>query len=390
MFRGHSAQREALVQALAIAARRRMPLSPTLEAFSEQCGFIFRNRILTLADALQIGLPLPEALDRVPGVLPADAEVMIRVGWDVGIPVEALQEAAARRSSPPPWVNLTGQITYVLFVLLAIQTLVGFIMYFIAPKLEAIFADFGLPLPPVTLIVLQMNFVGFNYRYFAGLMIAVELFLLVSLPLTAGGRLSGWIPLFDRLFLRRHSAVILRSLARVVECDKPLPKAIAVLARRYPATWVHVRLRGVALDIDRGRDWCESLYYHSLISATGRRPARRGAAGGKPSVGPPRDRRHRRAAARVPPPGLDPAPLSDLDSGPRCTGPHDRHGLLRSLDCTDPEVGGMIFKATPRLGRSSTARVHPRRDRHRGLPAGDRHDPHRPGRGLARFRTTSV
>lgn len=268
MFRGQAAQREALVQALAIAARRGMPLSPTLEVFAQNSGVVFRNRVLTLADALRSGLSLPDALDRCPRVLPLDAEVILRVGWEAGIPVESLQEAANRPVAPPRWVSLSSRLAYLLGVLIIMQGLCGFILYFITPKFEAIFKDFGIGLPPPTLIVIQGGQFASKYGIPFGLLFAGEVFLLIGIPLISGTWMGSWLPFFDRIFLRRHAAVVLRSLARVVECEKPLPPALATLARKYPSSWVRDRLQGVALDLDRGRDWCESLYYHSLITAT--------------------------------------------------------------------------------------------------------------------------
>ena len=157
------------------------------------------------------------------------------------------------------------RLSYLLWVGLALQTVVGFIMYFILPKFEAIFKDFGAPLPQATIVVIQASHAVIKYGAVAGLFVAFEVFLLFFLPLASMGWMVGTVPILDRLFLRRHSAVILRTLARLVEAGKPLPQGFATLARRYPTTWVRDRLRGVALDIDRGTDWCRALSYNGLI-----------------------------------------------------------------------------------------------------------------------------
>jgi protein transport protein HofC len=268
VIRSVSTHRDAVVRALAIAANRGMPLAPALEAFSEQSGFFFRHRARVLADALRSGLPLPAALDRVPGVLPRDAEMMARVGWSAGIPGAALAEAASRRHTPPPWLNVAARFNYLLFVLLTLQSLTAFVLYFIAPKLQAIYRDFGLALPPTTLAVFQMNNVAVREGYIVGLLLAGEVLLVIAIPLIAAGSLAGWLPVFGRLFARKHAAIILRSLAIAVENDKPLAPVLALLARCYPSPWVRDRLRGVALDLNRGRDWCESLRGHGIIGPT--------------------------------------------------------------------------------------------------------------------------
>ena len=57
-----------------------------------------------------------------------------------------------RRSNQLPiWTAITARLSYILGLLLAMQIITGFIMYFIMPKFEAIFKDFNVSLPQVTI-----------------------------------------------------------------------------------------------------------------------------------------------------------------------------------------------------------------------------------------------
>ena len=58
--------------------------------------------------------------------------------------------ATSRSSQLPIWTAITARLSYILALLLAMQSIVAFILYFIMPKFEAIFKDFNVPLPPVT------------------------------------------------------------------------------------------------------------------------------------------------------------------------------------------------------------------------------------------------
>jgi len=142
-----STQQDAMLWALAVTAERAMPLAPTLDAFAGQCWGEYRRRVLAAAHYLKDGSSLPEVFAREPGLLPRDAMVLTRLGHECGTLPSALREAAALRARlRGPWIGLAIRLSYILWVLIALQIVAAFISYFIMPKFEAIFADFGVPL----------------------------------------------------------------------------------------------------------------------------------------------------------------------------------------------------------------------------------------------------
>ena len=52
---------------LAIAVDKNIPLIPTIEAFAKSCTGAMNIRARKLAKLLDHGIPLPEALDYIPG-----------------------------------------------------------------------------------------------------------------------------------------------------------------------------------------------------------------------------------------------------------------------------------------------------------------------------------
>jgi type II secretory pathway component PulF len=82
--------------------------------------------------------------------------------------------------------------------------------------------------------------------------------------LTGPGQLS--IPVFDRLFARRHMITILRALAIVVSADRPIPPALFALSQWYPTAWVRKKLSQAALDTSLGHDWTTALRENGLIT----------------------------------------------------------------------------------------------------------------------------
>jgi type II secretory pathway component PulF len=260
-----STQQEGLVWVMSVAARRGMPLGPGVEAYAALCEGGFRARASHLARLLERGDDLPAALDRVPGVLPRDTALLARVGWESGSLADALRDASSIRTGQQPLRRAVAvRLAYLAGSLFVMQTIVSFILYFIVPKFEAIFKDFGVELPWVTILVIRSShFPG------AALVVALaylaELALLIYLPLAYFGYLGGSLPGVDLVFRRRHTAMVLRALAACVDGDRPITDGLRTLARHYPRWVTRKRLFGALADVEHGEDWCRSLRARGLI-----------------------------------------------------------------------------------------------------------------------------
>ncbi|SIO07911.1 protein transport protein HofC [Singulisphaera sp. GP187] len=264
--RRRSTQQDALVAIIAVAAEREMPLAPALDAVSDQFTGGYQRKVRALAHYLKAGVPLPEALDRVPGTLPIESEILARVGSVVGNLAGALREAGATRFEVKPvWNAIAGRIGYFLYVFYVIQIVSGFLCYFIVPKLEAILYDFGVTPPWPTQIVIQSGQVlgHFGGLYALLLLFETAVLLVLLLSFTGWSRLK--VPLVDRFLVRKHSALILRSLAWVVEAGYPITRGLELFMGWYPSKWVRERLGRVIQDVNHGTDWVDSLTHHGLL-----------------------------------------------------------------------------------------------------------------------------
>ena len=88
------AQQYALLWLLTVSAERSMPLAPAVEAFARERGGFFGRRAKRLAEMLDSGVSLPDALDRCRRVLPRHALPMMRIGCQSGALAPALRQAA--------------------------------------------------------------------------------------------------------------------------------------------------------------------------------------------------------------------------------------------------------------------------------------------------------
>ncbi|MFO0953180.1 MAG: type II secretion system F family protein [Isosphaeraceae bacterium] len=263
----NAAERESMLTALAIAAERDMPLAPAADAFSGQYGVGFRWKVRLLTSLLSQGAPLPSALEQVPGVISPDGLLLVRSGWAAGTVARALRDAAeARARQQSIYGGVAARFGYVFALLFAGQVIVGFISYFIVPKFEAIFKDFGMPLPEVTITSIRITHWMIDLIFPIGLLVLIELVAISLIPL-------GWVqlhrwdfPLTDWILRRRHAALVLKALALTVEGGKTIESGMNVLVAHYPSRWVRRRLTPALAEVRRGGDWIESLEHYRLIS----------------------------------------------------------------------------------------------------------------------------
>jgi protein transport protein HofC len=262
-FRWRSARQEALLWSMAIAAERGMPLASVFDAVPAGST----QKLIVLREMLRSGAPLPQVLDVVRGVVPRDAEVLVHVGWGVGMLPGTLREAADLRSAQVPGrAALATRSAYFVFLLVVVQLISSFLLYFIMPKFQVIFRDFGVPLPWLTRSLLGgSQFLVQSTGPVLALVVLVEAALLLVLPFSIAGWWTWDLPLLDRLFRRKHAALVLRSLAWVVDANQPLSFGLALLVRSYPSTWVRLRLDQALHDVDCGGDCWDALLKSGLI-----------------------------------------------------------------------------------------------------------------------------
>ena len=269
LARRRSARQDSLLSILAIASEKEMPLAPAVVAFADQYRGGSHRRIMHLAALLNGGAMLPEALERVPRVVSRNGVLLAWMGQVAGMLPKALRVAAASRLSYLSiWTAIAARVSYILTLLLVMQTIMSFSMYYIMPKLEAIFKDFSLPLPSLTVSVI--DFSHFVIRDGIPLLLVplFELVLLFVLPLSFLSWGNYTVPVFDRLLGRRHTALILRALSLVVEGQKPVSLGLGALASHYPVWRIRWRLAAAESDVRQGVDWIQALWRHGLIRAT--------------------------------------------------------------------------------------------------------------------------
>ncbi len=266
LARRRSTQQDSLLVILAIAAEGNMPLAPTVAAFADQYKGKYRRRIMNLAAELNSGRSVPEALESVRRVVSRDALLLARVGDQTGRLPQALRMAASSRSSQLPiWTAIATRLAYLLAMLLIMQGICGSMMYYIVPKFEAIFKDFGVPLPQSTIALIEGSHFIIKYGFWIP---PLELLLLIFLPFSFAGWVNYDVPFFDRFLKRRHMALILRALSLAVDAGKPIEVGLTTLASHYPTLWVRRKLIKVDDQVQLGESWISALERQGIIQTS--------------------------------------------------------------------------------------------------------------------------
>ena len=188
-------QQHGLLWLLTISAERDMPLIPAVEAFARERGGSFSLRASQLAGMLKAGMPLPDALDRCPGLLPRYAAPTIRVGYETGTLAQALRRAATVYDRDEPmWIALQGEIAYLLLLPAFGSLLLMFVMLKIVPSFEKIFKDFDARLPNTTIAVIELSaFFGRYWLVLAPGLAAGDIAIMLALNRTGRTRLmTAW------------------------------------------------------------------------------------------------------------------------------------------------------------------------------------------------------
>jgi type II secretory pathway component PulF len=258
----------ALLELMAAAVERGIPLASAARAFGGERRGRLGRRARRLAELLDAGMPLREALKAVPRLLPPQAAVLLCVGSDAGALAPALRQAtAARIVCEPIWQVTLPKLCYVCFMPFLATGLFIFIAIKIIPQFEKIFKDFGTRLAPMTQALIDAGCWIANYWYLTPLpwVLAAIGGLLIYLGLRYAG-LIGWdLPGMGWIVRRLDTAAVLDALALAAGRQRPIDQAIATLAECYPKPPIRRRLAAVLAEVRGGADWCRSLRRHGLV-----------------------------------------------------------------------------------------------------------------------------
>lgn len=252
---GLAVRQNALLWVLAISTEHNRPLGPMLEALAQDEGsHHWSKRLRELAKNLNAGFSLPDALDRLPGLLPPDVVLAIRVGTETGTLPAMLKQTARDFSDQQDegYATWIGTLLYLAVLVFALFSVAGFVMYYIIPKFKKIFEDFGTELPSLTVWVIRTSD---NITQWFPLLFLVGVCGLFWLAWRTRYGVSGgilrWL-LFPHA--RGQTPGLLRILSVVIEGGRPLAGAFSTMARHHRSKTVQNHLLYIRNEVGRGSE----------------------------------------------------------------------------------------------------------------------------------------
>ena len=246
---------------LAIAARNNRPLVGQLALLTDATSGRVRQDLQNLAAMLDVGDPLPVALERADVPISQAAIVAAQVGVQTGTLAEALGDAARaqtqrRIGSLRGALDIGGALLYLWLLVLIVLFIVGFLNYWIVPKFRDIFADFGVGLPQVTRLFTEFAPLASALGVLLMPVLLLPGFLILAAAIACWkGRDPFDLAWIARWSVRWESPTILRSLSHAVTANAPLSEGLAAIQHTHPRGKVRRRV-GEALQAFESGENC--------------------------------------------------------------------------------------------------------------------------------------
>jgi len=200
----------------------------------------FKDVVLAVADDVEGGATLSEALAKYPQVFDRLYVNMVRAGEAGGVLgtiLERLAEFSRKRETIR--AQIKSALTYPALVLCFAGAILLFVMLFVVPKFESIFASFNTEMPAPTRILLGLSRVLLNYWY---LLIAVPFVLVIIWRLllrseSFAWRVDAWklrMPVSGDLVRKTIVARFSRTLGTLLQSGVPILESLAIVKASIP------------------------------------------------------------------------------------------------------------------------------------------------------------
>ncbi len=257
-------ERRALLWTLSIAADYDLSLSDAARSFASGRVDEIGRRAIRLADCLDQGMALPNAMRASRNLMPRDAELAAQLGYATGSLGVTLRDAA--KQSNRLAATMHGNFSAMLYFATAIGLMVAimtFVCMRIAPTYEQILLDFQIPLPKITVFFLSATNVVARYAFIFVPALIVPLAIFVYALVGYVGFRVPHLPVLGGF--HGDSAVILRTLGSSVAQGRSVLESIDLLSQWYPENQIGARLALVAKEIRGGAHWCDTLLKRKFI-----------------------------------------------------------------------------------------------------------------------------
>ncbi len=212
-----------------------LPILRSLQILEGQCRpGPLKTALIGIIEDIEGGATLSEAMARHPKAFDDLYVNMVKAGEAGGaleIILQRLAEFKERAQSLKRKVQ--GAMVYPIAVITVATLIVGFIMYWIIPKFKKIFMDFGVELPGMTVMLINMSDAVVKYFYL-GPAIPIGIWLLIKIikKNKYGEFAIDWIalriPIIGKIIQKSVVARTMRTLGTLISSGVPILEALSI------------------------------------------------------------------------------------------------------------------------------------------------------------------
>jgi type IV pilus assembly protein PilC len=213
-----------------------LPILRSLKILEGQCKpGVLKNALQDIVEDIESGQTLSEACAKHPKAFDRLYCNMIKAG-EAGGALEAILQRLAdfKEKSQSLKRRIKSAMVYPIVVIFGACVIVGFILYFIIPKFEAIFKDFNLPLPKMTIILIDASHFLIKYFYIVFL---TPLFIWIFIKLLYRNKTGAYvcdrialmIPVMGSIIEKSTVARTMRTLGTLVQSGVPILESLNIV-----------------------------------------------------------------------------------------------------------------------------------------------------------------
>ena len=213
-----------------------LPILRSLKILEGQCKpGVLKNSLGDVIEDIESGSTLSEAMAKHPKAFDRLYCNMVKAG-EAGGALEAILQRLAdfKEKAQTLKRRIKGAMVYPIVVILVACGIVGFILYFIIPKFEAIFKDFGVDLPQMTQFLIKASHVVVNKFW---IVVLVPICVWIIIKLLYRNRTGAYIldriwlmvPVMGAIIEKSTVARTMRTLGTLVQSGVPILESLSIV-----------------------------------------------------------------------------------------------------------------------------------------------------------------
>lgn len=213
-----------------------LPILRSLKILEGQCKpGILKNSLGDVVEDIESGSTLSEAMAKHPKAFDRLYCNMVKAG-EAGGALEAILQRLAdfKEKAQSLKRRIKSAMVYPVVVIMVAVLIVGFIMYWIVPKFEDIFEDFGVELPAMTLYLIKASHAVVQYWWTAPIFpvlwwVFVKLLYRNRTGAYIGDRIILMVPVMGTIVEKSTVARTCRTLGTLVQSGVPILESLNIV-----------------------------------------------------------------------------------------------------------------------------------------------------------------